>query len=132
MFLNFNILPTLFLYFSSSGRKSVARVLCLLRNIRTRLKACGDGGLDVATAATATIASNETIDSTGTRQDNGDVPSATPSVQTNNIGATNIKGGNAVASNITSGANLLQQRNLNEKGVLASMAKTAGEMLTRK
>ena len=122
----------LFLHFSSNGRKSVARVLCLLRNIRARLRSCGEGGLDVASAATANIESNESKDSVGTRQENGDVPSSTPNVQSTNISSVNIKSGAAGANNITSGSSLLQQRNLNEKGMFASMAKTTGEMLTRK
>ena len=122
-----------FLNFSSSGRKSVARVLCLLRNIRTRLKSCGEGGLDIATAATANIVSNEPEDTSRAAQENIDVPSTTPSVQsTPNLSTVNIKSGNTTASNITSGVSVLQQRNLNEKVVLAQLAKTAGEMLTRK
>ena len=122
----------LLLYFSSNGRKSVARVLCLLRNIRARLRSCGEGGLDVASAATANIESNEAKDSVGTRPENGDVPSSTANVQSTNISSVNIKSGAAGTNNITSGSSLLQQRNLNEKGMFASMAKTAGEILTRK
>ena len=118
---------------SSSGRKSVARVLCLLRNIRTRLKACGEGGLDVASAATNNIVTSETLESARAVPDKIDVPSTASNVQTTNLSSANIKSGNStVITNITSGTCLLQQRNLNDKAVFASMAKTAGEMLTRK
>ena len=116
---------------SSNGRKSVARVLCLLRNIRTRLKSCGEGGLDVARAATDSIVSLDSVDSTKVIQENIE---STPTVQTaTNITSTNSKAAaNTTTNNSTSGANLLQQRNLNEKTVFASMAKTAGDMLLRK
>ena len=122
-------------YFSSSGRKHVARVLCLLRNIRARLKTCGNGGLDIATAAMTTIASNENVDTLGTRltNENEDVGASTAiSTQPSSIGTATSKSGNSATSNITPGTSLLQQRNLNERGVIASMAKTAGEMLTRR
>ena len=113
----------------------MARVLCLLRNIRARLKPCGNGGLDIATAAMTTIASNENVDTVGTRStnDNEDVAASTAiNTQPSSIGAAASKGGNIATSNITPGTSLLQQRNLNERGVIASMAKTAGEMLTRR
>ena len=130
-----NIFCLLLWYFSSSGRKHVARVLCLLRNIRARLKTCGNGGLDIATAAMTTIASSENVDTLGTRltNENEDVGASTAiSTQPSSIGTATSKSGNSATSNITPGTSLLQQRNLNERGVIASMAKTAGEMLTRR
>ena len=117
---------------SSSGRKSVARVLCLLRNIRTRLKDCGEGGLDVATEATINVALTEAVDSARVIPEKTDVSLPTPNVQTTSLSSVNIKSGNTVTTNITSGPNLIQQRKLNDKAVFASLATTAGEMLLRK
>ena len=91
--------------------------------------------MDIATAAMTTIASNENVDTLGTRltNENEDVGASTAiSTQPSSIGAATSKSGNSATSNITPGTSLLQQRNLNERGVIASMAKTAGEMLTRR
>ena len=108
----------------------MTRVLCLLRNIRTRLKTCGEGGLDVATAATNSVASTDTIDLPRTVQEKTEATSSSSTnVQTTNMNSTK-SGNSATTSNITSGVNLLQQRNIDEKAVFASLAKTAGAMLT--
>ena len=120
------------LIFSSSGRKSVARVLCLLRNIRTRLKDCGEGGLDVATEATTNIELTDFSDSTRAIPEKTETSLLTTNVQTTSISSVNSKSANTITTNVTSGTNLLQQRNLNDKAVFASLAKTAGEMILRK
>ena len=103
-----------------------------MRNIRTRLKDCGEGGLDVATEATINVALTESLDSTRVITEKTDVSLPTPNVQTTTQSSVNIKSGNTVTTNIASGPNLLQQRNLNDKAVFASLAKTAGEMILRK
>ena len=110
----------------------MARVLCLLRNIRTRLKDCGERGLDVATEATINIALSEAMDSTRVIPEKTEASLPTPSVQTTSLTSVNIKSGNTVTTNIPTVPNLLQQRNLNDKAVFASLAKTAGEMILRK
>ena len=104
--------------------------MCLLRNIRTRLRTCGEGGLDVATAATNSVVSADAIDVPRTVQEKVEVTS-TSSTNVQTTSTSSAKNGiSAVSSNITSGVSLLQQRNINEKAVFASLAKTAGEMLT--
>ena len=119
--------------FSSSGRKSVSRVICLLRNIRTRLRTCGEGGLDVAAAAKNSITAVETIDlPRPVIQDKAEPANpSTSNVPPANKTATNVKPSNStITTNISSGNNVFQQKNLNEQELFASLAKTAGSMLT--
>ena len=111
----------------------MSRVLCLLRNIRTRLRTCGEGGLDVATAAKNSITATETIDVPRTTIQEKAEPQNTSSssIPTSNKSTTNVKSTNStIATSITSGNNVSQQRNLNEQELFASLAKTAGSMLT--
>ena len=122
---------------SSSGRKSVARAICLLRNIRTRLKTCGEGGLDVATKATNSVSTTETIElpRPPVQEKTESQSSSSTNVTTTNKSSVTVKTvSSSIASSLASGTNLLQQRNLNEQEVMArlneSLAKTAGTMLT--
>ena len=115
----------------------MARAICLLRNIRTRLKTCGEGGLDVATKATNSVSTTETIElpRPSVQEKTESQNSSSTNVPTTNKSSVTVKTvSSSIASSIASGTNLLQQRNLNEQEVMArlneSLAKTAGTMLT--
>ena len=111
----------------------MSRVICLLRNIRTRLRTCGEGGLDVAAAAKNSITAVETIDlPRPVIQDKAEPANpSTSNVPPANKTATNVKPSNStITTNISSGNNVFQQKNLNEQELFASLAKTAGSMLT--
>ena len=124
------------IFCSSSGRKNIALVLCLLHNIQSHLKSCNDKGLDVVLAATQTnyIRNDNTgptvpLASSGvgarlTDKDEKNISNTTAANSTTKP-ATSVGGKNST-NNLPPGTSLLQQRNLNalnEKCVFASLAK---------